>query len=123
MKYLHLIWATLFRRKARTVLTLLSVLVAFLLFGLLDTVRSSFANAGQTAAGRDRIVVTPKTGMMSKSLPYSLLAKIKEMPGVAGVDYASYVFGTYQDPKNSIIVEAHPDSFWDIYAPEVQIAS
>ena len=122
MKYLHLICATLFRHKARTVLTLLSVLVAFLLFGLLDTVRSSFTNAGQTAAGRDRIVVTPKTGMGSKPLPYSLLAKIKEVPGVAAVDYASYVFGTYQDPKNSIIVEAHPDSFWDIYVPEVQIA-
>src|SRR5882757_9444463 len=100
MKYLPLIWAALFRRKARTILTLLSVFAAFVLFGLLDTVRSSFANAGQTTAASKRVVITPKTGMGSKSLPYSLLAKIQEVHGVAGVDYASYVFGTYQDSKN-----------------------
>lgn len=122
MKYLPLIWAALLRRKVRTLLTLLSVLVAFLLFGLLDTVGATFANAGQTGPGRDRIVVAPKTGMGSKTLPLSLLNRIKELPGVAGVDYASYVSGTYQDPKNTIIVEAHPDSFWGIYAPELQIA-
>jgi len=124
MKYLHLIWAALWRRKARTILTLLSVLVAFLLFGMLDTVRSTFTNMGQTSGGRDRLVVTPKTSGMSlgKSLPYSLSAQIKEIPGVAGVDYASYVVGTYQDPKNSIIVEAHPQSFYDIYRDEIQVA-
>jgi len=121
MKYLQLVWAALWRRKARTILTLLSVLVAFLLFGLLDTVGSTFANMGQSFATRSRLIVTPKTGMGSKPLPYGLLAKIKEVPGVAGVDYASYVLGTYQDPKNSIIVEAHADSFYDIY-PDVQIA-
>ena len=38
MKYLPLLWAGLFRRKTRTLLTLLSVVVAFLLFGLLDAV-------------------------------------------------------------------------------------
>lgn len=120
MKYMHLVWAALLRRRARTILTLLSVLVAFLLFGLLDTVRSTFDNAGQTTAGRDRLLVTSKMGF-AKSLPYSLLARIKEVPGVAGIDYASYVTGTYQDPKNSIVVEAHPDAFYDLY-PEVDVA-
>jgi len=122
MKYLHLIWAALLRRKVRTILTLLSVFVAFLLFGLLDTVRSTFTNAGQTAGGNTRLLVTPKAGMGSKQLPYSLLTKIKEVPGVVGVDFASYVFGTYQDPRNSIAVEAHPDSFYDVYRDEVQVA-
>ena len=40
MKYLHLIWASLFRRKTRTILTLVSIVAAFLLFGLLDAVRT-----------------------------------------------------------------------------------
>src|SRR5689334_2861783 len=39
MSYLRLIWMSLFRRKARTFFTLLSIAVAFLLFGLLDCVR------------------------------------------------------------------------------------
>ena len=46
MKYLHLIWAALFQRQLRTIFTLLSVLAAFLLFGLLDSVRSAFLHAG-----------------------------------------------------------------------------
>ncbi|MGH8280374.1 MAG: ABC transporter permease, partial [Gammaproteobacteria bacterium] len=45
MKYLHLIWAALLRRKTRTLFTLFSVLAAFLLFGLLDSVRGAFSNA------------------------------------------------------------------------------
>src|SRR3546814_6634524 len=48
MKYLPLIWSELFRRKTRTLLTLLSILAAFLLFGLLNGVRTSFAEAGRS---------------------------------------------------------------------------
>ena len=53
MKYLHLVWAALFRRKTRTFLTLVSILAAFLLFGMLDGVRHSFADAGKSAAGAE----------------------------------------------------------------------
>ena len=120
MKYLHLVWAALLRRKVRTILTLLSVLIAFLLFGLLDTIRATFANAGQTDAGQKRLLVTSKMGF-SRPLPYSLLASIQKFPGVVGVDYASYVGGTYRDPKNFVTVEAHPDTFYKLY-PEVQVS-
>ena len=59
MKYLHLIWAALFRSKTRTFLTLLSVIAAFLLFGLLDSVRVAF-NSGSSVAGADRLVVASR---------------------------------------------------------------
>ena len=59
MKYFHLIWAALFRRKTRTIFTLLSVLAAFLLFGMLDAVRSAF-NAPPSAAGVSRLVVSSR---------------------------------------------------------------
>ena len=55
MKYLHLIWAALFRRKGRTFLTLVSIITAFLLFGLLDAVRVGFDQAGQSANGAQRL--------------------------------------------------------------------
>jgi len=122
MKFVPLVWAALMRRKARTMLTVLSVLIAFLLFGLLDSVRSTFDNAGQSSPGRSRILVTPKSGMGTKPLPFSLLTQITDIPGVMGIDYASYVVGTYQDPKNSIAVEAHPESFFQLY-PEVSVKS
>ena len=55
MKYLHLIWAALFRRKGRTFLTLVSIITAFLLFGLLDAVRVGFDQAGKSANGAQRL--------------------------------------------------------------------
>ena len=39
MKYLPLLWSSLWRKKVRTIFTLLSIFVAFLLFGLLMTIR------------------------------------------------------------------------------------
>ena len=50
MKYLSLVWAQLFRSKTRTLLTLLSVVTAFLLFGMLDSVRVAFNSGGSVEA-------------------------------------------------------------------------
>ena len=60
MKYFHLVWAALFRRKTRTFLTLASIMAAFLLFGLLDGIRSSFAQLGQNADGAQRLQTASK---------------------------------------------------------------
>ena len=59
MKYLHLLWASLFRKKLRTILTLLSIVVAFFLFGLLQAVSQAFDNvAANTQA--DRLVTNSR---------------------------------------------------------------
>ncbi len=105
MKYFHLIWGAMFRRKTRTIFTLLSVLAAFLLFGLLDSVRSAFANAGAGVAGVDRLVTVSKISFIL-SLPKSLLGRIEALPGVSQVTYANWFGGTYQDPKNFFANEA-----------------
>ena len=42
MKFIPLVWKNIWRRKIRTTFTLLSVFVAFLLFGILMTVRMAF---------------------------------------------------------------------------------
>jgi len=86
MKYLHLVLSALLRRKTRTIFTLLSVLAAFLLFGLLDSVRSAFANAGHDIAGVDRLVTVSRISF-TLSLPKSLLERIASTPGVAEVSY------------------------------------
>ncbi len=64
MKYLPLIWAALMRSKTRTLLTLLSVLAAFLLFGLLDSVRVAF-NAGGSVAGANRMITMSRLSIRS----------------------------------------------------------
>lgn len=98
MKYLHLIWATLFRSKTRTLLTLLSVVAAFLLFGMLDSVRVAF-NSGGSVAGADRLVVASRLSI-TQMLPYSLGPQIEATQGVKKVAYAAWFGGIYQDPKN-----------------------
>ncbi len=89
MKYLHLIWAALFRRKTRTLLTLVSIVAAFLLFGLLDAVRVSFAEAGKSANGAERLQVGARLSFI-QPLPQGLGAQIAQVPGVRDVAYANW---------------------------------
>ncbi|MEO8460759.1 MAG: FtsX-like permease family protein [Dokdonella sp.] len=120
MKYLHLVWAALFRRKTRTIFTLLSVLAAFLLFGMLDAVRSAF-DAPPSAAGVNRLVVSSRISII-QALPQSLLARIQAIPGVEQVTYANWFGGYYQEPKNQNLmfqIAVNPN-YLDVY-PEFSI--
>ena len=119
MKYLHLIWAALFRRKTRTILTLVSIIAAFLLFGLLDAVRVSFAEAGKSANGAERLQTGAKLSFI-QPLPKSLQAQIAQVPGVKDVAHANWFGGAYQDPHNQIFTFAVSDNYLDVY-PEVQV--
>jgi putative ABC transport system permease protein len=114
VKYLQLVWAAMFRRKTRTIFTLISVLAAFLLFGLLDSVRSAFASAASSVAGVDRLVTVSKISFVL-SLPKSLLPRIEALPGVDRVTYANWFGGIYQDPKNFFGNQAVAANFFDLY--------
>ena len=120
MKYFHLIWAALFRRKTRTLLTLLSVMAAFLLFGMLDAVRVAF-NSGGDAAGVDRMVVSSKFSII-QGLPQSLIPRIEATPGVKNVTWANWFGGYYQDKKNQMVNIAIDPKYFDIY-PEFIISA
>ena len=120
MKYLHLVWASLFRRKTRTILTLVSIIAAFLLFGLLDAVRSSFNQAGQSANGAQRLQTGSRLSFI-QPLPQSLGAQIAGVPGVAKVTYANWFGGAYQDPHNQVFSFAVPPNYLDLF-PEVEVS-
>jgi putative ABC transport system permease protein len=115
VKYFNLVWSALLRRKTRTLFTLISVIAAFLLFGLLDSVRDAFANAGQSVAGASRLITISKVSFMV-SLPKSLDMRIAAVPGVAAVTYANWFGGIYQDPKNFFANEAVAPNFFDVYS-------
>lgn len=119
MKYLHLVWASLFRRKTRTLLTLVSIIAAFVLFGLLDAVRTSFNQAGQSANGAQRLQTGSKLSFI-QTLPQSLQAQMAQLPGVKEVTYANWFGGAYQDPHNQVFSFAVAPNYLDLY-PEVQV--
>ncbi|HEX6706178.1 MAG TPA: ABC transporter permease [Albitalea sp.] len=120
MKYLHLVWASLFRRKTRTVLTLVSIIAAFLLFGLLDAVRTSFAQAGQSANGAERLQTGSKLSFI-QTLPKSLQQQMEQVPGVKAVTHANWFGGAYQDPHNQVFSFAVAPNYLDLY-PEVAVS-
>jgi len=120
MKYLHLIWASLFRRKTRTVLTLVSIVAAFLLFGLLDAVRTSFTQAGQSANGAARLQTGSKLSFI-QTLPKSLEAQLARVDGVKSVTYSNWFGGAYQDPRNQVFSFAVAPNYLDLY-PEIEVS-
>src|SRR6187431_2177983 len=98
MKYLPLLWSSLWRKKVRTIFTLLSIFVAFLLFGLLMTIRTAFS-IGVDLAGLDRLVLIHKVSLIMP-LPVAYKARIASVPGVQSVTHNSWFGGVYQEPSN-----------------------
>lgn len=121
MKYLHLIWAALFRRKLRTFLTLVSIVTAFLLFGLLDAVRVGFDQAGQSANGAQRLQTGAKLSFI-QLLPMSLGARIAQIDGVKNTTFANWFGGAYQKPENQVFSFAVAPNYLDIY-PEMEVSA
>jgi putative ABC transport system permease protein len=98
MKFFHLIWSNLKRKKLRTSLTLLSIVVAFVLFGFLSSIQQALVG-GVALAGADRLVVRHKVSII-QMLPESYKARMERIPGVALATHQTWFGGIYQDPKN-----------------------
>jgi putative ABC transport system permease protein len=120
VRYLPLLWAGLFRKKTRTILTLLSIVVAFALFGLLQAVRAAF-ESGADAADAKRLLTTARYSII-EPLPMAYQRRIEQVPGVVGVAYADWFGAKYQNESNAFPVFAvDPARYLDMY-PEFTIA-
>ena len=114
MKFVHLVWRNLTRKKLRALLTMLSILVAFILFGYLSAIRVALS-AGVDVAGADRLVVRHKVSII-QFLPISYRARMEAVPGVDAVIHQTWFGGIYQDPKNFFAqMPVEPESFLDMY--------
>jgi putative ABC transport system permease protein len=119
MKYLPLIWAGLGRKKPRTLFTILSITVAFILFGLLGGV-SAAINGALDHASLDRLYIRAKTSM-TDPMPIAYLPQLGRIPGVTGVAFSVWFGGYYQDAKNGITSWAvDPISYFDMF-PDLKI--
>jgi putative ABC transport system permease protein len=100
MKYLPLIWAALFRSRLRTLLTFLSVMVAFLLFGALHGVIGGL-DVLINSMSDTRLRVLNRIGY-THWMPIAMRDQIARIPGVTAVAANGYFGGYYQDPKNQV---------------------
>jgi putative ABC transport system permease protein len=114
MKFAHLIWSNLKRRKLRTGLTLLSILVAFVLFGYLSAIGRGL-NQGVSVEGANRLVARHRVSI-TQPLPQSYQARIAQMHGVALVTHASWFGGIYQDARNFFAqIAVIPEEWLSVY--------
>jgi putative ABC transport system permease protein len=118
MKYLPLIWRNLLRRKVRTIFTLASVFIAFVLYSFLMVVQNAFS-MGVEVAGVDRLVLMHKVSLI-QLLPISYTQKIRSTEGVTRVGYSTWFGGTYQDKANQFAVMAIDADYLQLY-PEMRV--
>lgn len=119
MKFLPLIWKNIWRKKFRTTFTLLSIFIAFLLFGILMTIRTAFS-FGVEIAGLDRLVLINKVTLIIP-LPIAYQAQLQQVPGVEVATHQSWFGGIYQDPANFFAnIAVEPEPFLKIY-PEYRV--
>jgi putative ABC transport system permease protein len=105
--------ANLFRKRTRTILTLLSVIMAFLLFGLLQSVNTIFS-AGSDFVGATRLMVQARVSF-TQPLPISMLPKLEAIPGVTRVAYQQWFGGVWQENTPLIMFSLDPQRYHDVY--------
>lgn len=114
MKLLPLVWSNLRRKKARTLLTLLSIVVAFILFGFLSSIKQALTG-GVTLEGADRLVVRHKVSII-QMLPASYKERMERIPGVALATHQTWFGGVYQEAKNFFMQSpVIPEEFLSIH--------
>jgi len=116
-----LVRKNLFRRKLRAILMIVSILIAFLIFGVLAGVYASFT-AGEDRAAADRLVVVNKVNF-TQPLPIAYYNRVRSVAGIRQVTHANWFGGYYQDPKNFLVVMAvEPETYTDIFSRDFDFA-
>jgi len=105
--------ANLFRKKTRTVLTILSVIMAFLLFGLLQSLNSIFS-AGADFVGATRLITQARVSF-TQPLPLGLVPKIEAVPGVVRIGYSQWFGGIWQENTQVFVFAVDPRRYHDVY--------
>jgi putative ABC transport system permease protein len=104
VKFFPLIWTSLWRKKARTIFTLLSIVIAFLLFGLLQGV-NAWLNAFGSGSNANRMYVVSRVSQV-QPLPSAYLHQIEQVAGIRQVTYIAGIAGYYQEKSNALLALA-----------------
>jgi putative ABC transport system permease protein len=107
------------RKKLRTTLTLLSIVVAFVLFALLAALKLALVG-GVELADANRLLVMHRVSFL-QLLPHSYLAKIGNIPGVSAVSHQTWFGGMYQDQKNPLATFPVDPELYLAMTPEISL--
>jgi putative ABC transport system permease protein len=120
MLTVKLIVKNAFRHKLRTALTIASVTIAILSFGMLRTLIDAWY-AGVAASSANRLVTRNSISLVF-SLPIAYRSKIQQVDGVTLVSYGNWFGGVYIEEKNFFANFAvEPASYLELY-PELVLS-
>ncbi|MEW6643398.1 MAG: FtsX-like permease family protein [Pseudomonadota bacterium] len=121
MNDFDLVRKNLFRRKLRAILMIVSILVAFMIFGVLAGFYRAFTS-GEDRAAADRMITVNKINF-TQPMPIAYINRVRAVEGVRQVTYANWFGGYYQDPKNFLMTLAvDPATYFDVYSRDLAIA-
>jgi putative ABC transport system permease protein len=100
MKFLPLVWAGIWRKKGRAVLTLISIVNAFLIFGLLQGLSTGIDNVTKGADAAVLMVFSRVSQI--EGLPLGHAAQIATVPGVKAVTPMLIFTGSYRTPTQIV---------------------
>ena len=120
MNDFDLVRKNLFRRKLRAALMIVSILIAFMIFGVLAGFYRAFT-AGEDRAAADRLITVNKINF-TQPMPIAYFNRVRAVNGVRQVTFANWFGGYYQDPKNFLMTLAvEPATYFDVYRSELDI--
>ena len=120
MNDFDLVRKNLFRRKLRAALMIVSILIAFMIFGVLAGFYRAFT-AGEDRAAADRLITVNKINF-TQPMPIAYFNRVHSVDGVRQVTFANWFGGYYQDPKNFLMTLAvEPATYFDVYRSELDI--
>lgn len=109
-----LVRKNLFRKKVRAVLLTVSILIAFLIYGVLFSFYAGFTG-GFGAVAADRLVTLNRISF-TQTLPFAYRERIAQLDGVEATSHLNWFGGYYQDPRNQIQTFAvDPESYLEVY--------
>lgn len=109
-KFRPLVFAALRRHRARTMLTIASVMIAFLLFGLLQALNQAFTGGIKTA--NRRVLITMSAYSLVVSIPRADAAQVASIRGVKQVAYEVWIGGYYQRQSQILFALAVSPRRW-----------
>ena len=107
------ILANLFHKKTRTWLTLLSVVMAFVLFGLLQSLNMVFS-ASPDFIGATRLVTQSRVSF-TQSLPMRMVPEMDAIPGVQRVMYQQWFGAVFRENPQIFAFAVDPVRLHDVY--------
>ena len=119
MSVLKLILINIQHAWLRNALLMLSIIIAYLLFGMLMAFERAYSTSSDISAGR---IITANKTSFTEPLPISHFRTVQTVDGVEASSFAAWFGGQYREPRNRLhTLAVDPQSYLAVYGDDLKI--